>query len=648
MFIISVIPLTNIPRSQPQIFSYFYKSNLIKGSIVEIPLRCRNVMAVVLNSDSISSRKAALKKADFILKPINKVISSKQIVPPLFFLLTDFISRYYFYSVSLCLKIILPRRIKSLIKYIEKLSEEKDNFPEYLQASDFKNKTNNEINFSNDFSDIVNKIKLNIKNQKQVLVLVPTIFYQNYYFTKLSSKISEPIFISSNDLKVKEFNSLWTKINSKEARLIIGRRSSPFLPWKDLGLIVVVDRNNNAYKSWDQKPYYNSAFLIKYLATYYNTSILYYEPKVLPITPIVKIIDLKKIRKERRPFQAISTSAIIEIQNTLKKGKKIVIFINRKGLATSIVCQECGFVFKCPNCDIPLGFHNEAKLICHHCNYNASIPLSCPSCRGYKLKSLGVGMDRIAEEIKKFIVPSPTFALIEGEMPDEQELDIFEKFNNGDIKILIGTEAILRPQLELVDLVIVASIDPALFLPDYNSEERVFLNFLKLKALSKEKLMIQTLIPQNKLFQYFIKNNEEKFLDEEKKWRKDYLWPPYVQLIKLTLTYKDKKRGENEAEKTKRNLEQAINKLIPENYQKYFILLGPAQAFIFKERGLYKWNIMIKYGYFESKIKEEINHLSGLNSLSPILTKKELILRNKILKCIPNNWKIDVDPINTL
>lgn len=365
------------------------------------------------------------------------------------------------------------------------------------------------------------------------------------------------------------------------------------------------------------------------------------------MAPIIKIIDLKKIRKERKQFQALSPDAIIEIQNTLKKGKKIVIFINRKGLATSIVCQECGFVFKCPNCDIPLGFHNEG-MICHHCNYHTSVPLSCPSCRGYKLKPLGVGMDRIAEEIKKFIVPSPTFALIEGEMPDEQELDIFEKFNNGDIKILIGTEAILRPQLESVDLVIVASIDPAFFLPDYNSEERVFLNLLKLKALSKGKLIIQTLIPENKLFQYFIKNEEEKFLQEEKKWRKDYLWPPYVQLIKLTFSNKERIKGEKEADQIKKSLEQSIDKLIPKDLQKNFIILGPAQAFIFKERGFYKWNILIKYRYFESKIKEEINHLSGLNLLFPVLTKKELILRNKILKCIPNNWKIDVDPINTL
>ncbi len=380
--------------------------------------------------------------------------------------------------------------------------------------------------------------------------------------------------------------------------------------------------------------------------------------------PLIKIIDLKKVRKEKKPFQAISPDAFIEIQKALKKRKRIIIFINRKGLATSIICQECGFVFKCPNCDIPLGFHNKSRLIsnevrnkvlseakvliCHHCNYNVSIPPVCPSCRGYKLKALGIGIERIAEEIKRFIIPTPIFTLIEGETSDKQKSDIFDKFNRGDIKILIGTEALLNPQLKAAYLVIVASVDPALFLPDYYSEERVFLNLSKLKALSKEKLIIQTLIPENRLFQCFINNEEKKFLQEEKKWRKDYLWPPYVQLIKLTLSDKDQKKGVKEAEETKRNLEQAINKLIPKNLQKDFIILGPAQAFVFKEKGFYKWNILVKYKYFESKIKEEINPLLGLNLLSPILTKKELALRNKILKFVPSNWKIDVDPINIL
>jgi len=292
MFIIDAIPLTYLPISQPQILSYFCKFDLKRGSIIEAPLGHKNLMAIVLNSAPIASKKAVLKKADFTLRPINKVISSKRIIPSLFFLLADFISRYYFCPLSLSLKIILPRRIKSLINYVGKLNLETIDSSKRIQLTRIlktKNKNlafgenfvsrfaRNEICFSNDFPGIIRKIKYYLNHQKQVLVLVPTVFYQNYYFSKLSSEIPQPLFIASNDLKVKEFNSLWTKVDSSEAQLVIGRRSAPFLPWNNLGFIVVIDGDNNSYKSWDQRPYYNSITLINYLASFYNATITCYQ-----------------------------------------------------------------------------------------------------------------------------------------------------------------------------------------------------------------------------------------------------------------------------------------------------------------------------------------------------------------------------------
>lgn len=369
----------------------------------------------------------------------------------------------------------------------------------------------------------------------------------------------------------------------------------------------------------------------------------------MPQLPIIKIIDLKKSRKSKKPFQAISSELLAEIQNAVNKRKKIIIFINRKGLATSVICQECGFIFKCLNCDIPLCYHlTPPKLICHHCGYSVFMPSICPVCKGYKLKPLGVGIQRIAAEIKKFISQLPAFLLMEAQMPDEQELDIFNKFNKGQVKILIGTEAIFRPQLKPADLTAVVSVDPLLFLPNYNSEERVFLNLLKLKSLTKEKLIIQTLIPENKLFYYFKENLKTKFFKEEKKWRQNYLWPPYVQLIKLTLIHRDQIKGIKNAEETKKKLNQAVNKIVPKDLQENFVILGPAPAFIFKEKGFYKWNILIKFKYFESDINHYTHSLSDINLLQPLLTEKELNLRNKILRYVPSDWKIDVDPKDTL
>ena len=375
---------------------------------------------------------------------------------------------------------------------------------------------------------------------------------------------------------------------------------------------------------------------------------------MMPILPTIKIINSrsqgKKPAQIRKPFQAIAKESLDELQEAVKKNKKVVIFINRRGLAGSIICQECGYVPKCPHCDVPLCFHLLANLICHHCGYQIPMPHTCPSCRGFRLQALGVGMERISEEIKKTIKPLPPFALLEGKMPDERELDIFDKFEKGKIQILIGTEALLRPQLKEADLVIAASIDPLIFLPDYNSEERVFFSLLRLRKIAKEKLIIQTLIPENKLFQCLAQYQEKTFLEEELKWRENYLWPPFVQLIKLTLLHLDEAKGNKEAEGVKNKLERVILKLTPQNLLNNFNILGPAPAFIFKEKGVYRWNILIKYKYFESKISQDINPLLGLNFLAPLLTKNELDLRNKILRAVSfsNRWRIDVDPKDTL
>lgn len=280
MFILDVVPLTNIPIGQPQIFSYFSKITLKRGCLVEIPLGQRKIMAIVLKSENISRRKVSLKKADFTLKPISQIIAGEPIVPPLFFILADFISRYYFCSISLSFKTILPPRIKSLIKYMENLSE--NDFPEYfkittpLKPEEIISRTK-KLNLVNDFSLLAKEIKNHLSQKQQVLILTPTIFHQNYYADKFSSLFDEKIYIASSELKAREFNSLWAQINASQALLAIGRRSSVFLPWQKLGMIIAVDADNPSYKSWDQKPYYNAITLINYLSLYYDADIAYYQ-----------------------------------------------------------------------------------------------------------------------------------------------------------------------------------------------------------------------------------------------------------------------------------------------------------------------------------------------------------------------------------
>lgn len=225
-------------------------------------------MAVVASSTPVSSQKAVLKKADFVLKPIQKVISDQPVIPSFFFTLADFMARYYFYPATLCLKVILPSaaRIKSLARNQIFLSAEPIS-PAPLSHRE---------EFSVDRNQMMQRINAALKEKKQVLILTPTVFHLDYYHHMMAHEISESIFPFTNDVKAKEFRDGWEKISAGEASVVLGLRSAIFLPWLNLGLVVVVEGNNESYKSWDQKPYYNSAFLAKYLCACYNCSLFYY------------------------------------------------------------------------------------------------------------------------------------------------------------------------------------------------------------------------------------------------------------------------------------------------------------------------------------------------------------------------------------
>ncbi|MDD3434484.1 MAG: Primosomal protein N' [Parcubacteria group bacterium ADurb.Bin305] len=370
----------------------------------------------------------------------------------------------------------------------------------------------------------------------------------------------------------------------------------------------------------------------------------------MPNLPIFKIIDLNAI-PQTKEYQPLSQEVYSTISEYLEQNKKIIIFINKKGLARSIVCQDCGYIFNCSLCDIPLVFHkenNQSLLRCHHCGSTHEAPTICPQCQGHKLKLLGIGTERVLEDIKKHF-PSSLVALIEGPMEDDKEKQIMQQFQEGHLNILIGTTALLRPQIETTDLTIVPTVDTFLSLPDYQSEEKIFFNLWQLKNITQDKMIIQTMIPKHKIFNFLQDQLVFPFLQEENSWRQQLLWPPYVQLIKLTYSHKNITQAQKATEQLKKLLALQIKQKIPTSLQDNFIISGPAPAFIFKEKNKYHYHLFIKFRYFESSpplLPADFN--LPLTTLAPLPTQNELNQRNKILQIIPPSWKIEVDPKNIL
>ncbi|MGB9763004.1 MAG: hypothetical protein ACPLW7_03210 [Minisyncoccia bacterium] len=368
----------------------------------------------------------------------------------------------------------------------------------------------------------------------------------------------------------------------------------------------------------------------------------------MPKSPIITIIDLKKEKSSSKKFIIFSKTVENCLNNIKNTNENAIIFINRKALATSIVCQDCGNVIKCPNCDVPLTFHqdnNQNYLLCHHCNYKTEPPLICPICQSHRLIPLGLGTERLDLELKKMGFANKKIAILEGDLKDKTELDLINKFNQKEINILITTEAIFRPQLKQSDYIIIPNIDNLLFFPDYQNEEKIFNILLKLKNITKKEMFIQTINTKQRVIDNFINNNIEQFYQEELEWRKIYHWPPFYQIIKLTLETKNQEKGNKEALDIAYKLQTTIKKL---NLENRFQLLGPVPAFIFKEKNVFHFNILIKMSYNTKDIPRVFDRIVSLNTLEPILSKEDTLLRNKILLSVPLNWKIDINPKSIL
>lgn len=274
MFIFDVVPLTFIPLSQPQILSYFSPNEALKGSVVEVSLGKRKSLAVVIRCESINKRKAAIKHADFSLKPINKILISTSIFAPVSFQLANFLSHYYFIPLSFAMKTVLPKNLTALINSPLTKSLE----PVKPNNKDARKKT--ELSIINmNFAALANLIPSLVNKNNQALILTPTIFHQEYYYQKFKKELPNINLVNySPSLPKKQYHQLYQQLlNSRQNCIILGPKSAIFLPWTKLSLIVIIDPANHTHLTTQKLPHYNAITLSKNLANYFNAQLTYFQ-----------------------------------------------------------------------------------------------------------------------------------------------------------------------------------------------------------------------------------------------------------------------------------------------------------------------------------------------------------------------------------
>jgi len=320
-----------------------------------------------------------------------------------------------------------------------------------------------------------------------------------------------------------------------------------------------------------------------------------------------------------------SRSLKAAMDQALEREEQIILFLNRRGAATFVMCRDCGHVIKCPRCNVPLTYHSSREdMICHHCNYHMAVPKQCPACHSRRIKFFGIGTQRV-EQLVQQTYPQARIVRWDldttgGKLSHEQLLD---RFVRGEADIMIGTQMIAKGlDLPRVTLVGVITADTILNLPDFRSGERTFQLLTQVggragRSILGGKVVIQTYTPQHYAIRAAAQHDYDAFYEQEIAFRREQWYPPLSRLLRLIYLHPNAEAAQREAEHLHRILSQKIARLgIPE-----VDLIGPAPAFFARVRGRWRWQIIVR-GTEPSALLQDIR--------------------------LPLGWRVDVDPVSTL
>lgn len=456
---------------------------------------------------------------------------------------------------------------------------------------------------------------------RNVLFLAPEIALASQLTLRLINRFNpEEIAIWHSSISEGEKYDVWNKLRRHQIRIIIGARSAVFAPLTNIGLVIIDEEHENTYKQTSPAPRYDArlvaekisvihkATLIKGSATpdvssYYNALIT---KNLITLNNRFNNVDMAKVtlvdmREEfyRESRSIFSNLMINAIKETLNAKKQAILLMNRRGFYTSVQCKTCGELIKCPNCDIPMIYHNSDKTLkCHWCNSVQKMPELCPSCGSPEIKMGGMGTQRI-ESIAGKLFPDAKIERIDSDVLSSKYkyIDILDRFQNGEIDILIGTQMIAKgldnPNVTLVG---VLDADISFAFPDYKSSERGFQLLMQVAGRAGRgefdgKVIFQTYNPQL----YAIKNAKEQnylnFYKNEIMRREIFSYPPFCQIIKIVISSTDEVRAALCADEISQKLKEQIEKLC---ISEYIEINGSMKCIMQKINSEYRYQIVIK------------------------------------------------------
>lgn len=471
--------------------------------------------------------------------------------------------------------------------------------------------------------------------EKSSLILVPEIALTPQMIERFKGRFGKDVAVFHSRLSDGERYDEWYRVKNDQVKVVIGARSAIFLPFNDLGLIVVDEEHESSYKS-DMNPKYNTIEVCEYLSFLKNCKVVLGSatPSVVSFykalkgnyelielkkrvnngeLPNVSIVDMREELKSNNKTM-FSRDLYLKIKDRLEKKEQIILFLNRRGFSSFVSCRSCGFVFKCNNCDISMTYHNNGYLVCHYCGNTEKMPKLCPKCGSNYVKHFGVGTEKLEEAVHHYFKEAKVLRMdVDTTRKKNSHEEIYNSFKSKEADILIGTQMIAKGlDFPDVTLVGVMAADMSLNLPDYKSSEKTFQLITQVSGRAgrgdkKGDVIIQSYSPKHYALTCARDNNYEEFFKREINVRKLMAYPPFDDLFLINLSAK----GEIKVKIFAKKLEMYLRNILKE-YDNIFIYEA-CPCSISKIKNVYRWQILIK-GKLDlevcSKIKKGVYELS--------------------------------------
>lgn len=477
----------------------------------------------------------------------------------------------------------------------------------------------------------LNLIEKVVNNGKTAIMLVPEISLTMQIVNRFYNRFKNKVAVLHSRLSDGEKHDEYLKIIKNEVSVVVGTRSAVFAPLQNLGIIIIDEEHSSSYKQ-DNTPKYNAKDMATFRAKYNNIplilgsatptlesfaraqkgvfQLLELNTRVgKSILPKVHLVDMEQEYKNKNfVFSALLKE---KIKEKLENDEQVILLLNRRGFSTFISCSNCGFTYKCPNCDISLTYHkSNNNLICHYCGYQITRNENCPNCNEDGLKYLGLGTEKLEEEIIKEFKKAKVIRMDQDTTTKKNSHDkIITSFKNKESNILLGTSMISKGlDFDNVTLVGVINADTSLNIPDFRSNENTYdlLSQVAGRAGRREKpgeVIIQTFNPDNKVLNLVKDNNYTNFYNYEMDFRKKLRYPPYWYLIGIKVVSSDYNISLEYAKK--------VVNYLKKNSSENTICLGPTTCAILKFKNQYRFQIIIKYK-FDQRLMKSLKELNDI------------------------------------